>query len=111
MPDVLTAEALVAKEGLELAVECGVYKTILEVDCSELKMVLCSQIMARDHQSAVFVSISRSSASAVFVSISQRWVGVVAILELLGSVGMPHSCDCVGSDRGSVWMPVILGHA
>ena len=88
VPDVLTPEALVAKEGLELAVECGVYKTILEVDCSELKMVLCSQMMARDHQSAVFVSISRSSASAVFVSISQRWVGVVAILELLGSVGM-----------------------
>ena len=59
VPDVLTPVALVAKEGLELAVECGVYKTILEVDCNELKMVLCSQMMARDHQSAVFVSISR----------------------------------------------------
>ena len=37
MPDALTAEAMAAKEGLELAAECGFDKAVLEVDCSELK--------------------------------------------------------------------------
>lgn len=40
VPDVLTAEAMAAKEGLELAVECGLDKAALEVDCSELETVL-----------------------------------------------------------------------
>ena len=37
VPDALTAEAMAAKEGLELAAECGFDKAVLEVDCSELK--------------------------------------------------------------------------
>jgi hypothetical protein len=40
--DALTAEAMVAKEGMELAVECGFERIVLEVDCSALKMVLKS---------------------------------------------------------------------
>jgi len=40
VPDVLTADALAAKEGLELATECGYDKVILEVDCSGLKTIL-----------------------------------------------------------------------
>jgi hypothetical protein len=35
-----TAEALAAKEGLELAMENGYNRVILEVDCSNLKMML-----------------------------------------------------------------------
>ncbi|KAF8670744.1 hypothetical protein HU200_050409 [Digitaria exilis] len=38
--DVLMAEALAAKEGLELAVEYGLQNVILEVNCSALKTVL-----------------------------------------------------------------------
>lgn len=38
--DALTAEALAAKEGLELAMEMGYEKVILEVDCSNLKALL-----------------------------------------------------------------------
>jgi hypothetical protein len=38
--DVLTAEALAAREGLELAIECGLGRAVLEVDCSELKELL-----------------------------------------------------------------------
>jgi len=84
VPNVLTAEALVAKEGLELAVECGVYKTILEVHCSELKAGLESNDGTRS-------------------SISFRFdISGLAILELFGCVGIAnsvaHSCDCVGSD-------------
>jgi hypothetical protein len=40
VPDALTAEAMAAKEGLELAVECDFGKAILKVDCSTLKTVL-----------------------------------------------------------------------
>ena len=40
--DVLTAEAMAAMEGLELA-ECGLHKAVLEVDCSELKTTLESE--------------------------------------------------------------------
>lgn len=40
VPDALTAEAMVAKEGLELAAEVGCDKVILEVDCSSLKNLL-----------------------------------------------------------------------
>lgn len=40
VPDALTAEALAAKEGLELAVENGYDRVILEVDCSSLKNLI-----------------------------------------------------------------------
>ncbi|RLN12711.1 hypothetical protein C2845_PM09G13790 [Panicum miliaceum] len=40
VPDVLTAEALAAREGLELTLECGFGKAVLEVHCSELKAML-----------------------------------------------------------------------
>jgi len=40
MPDALTAEAMAAKEGLELALENGYDKVILEVDCSALKSMV-----------------------------------------------------------------------
>ena len=92
VPNVLTAEALVAKEGLELAVECGVYKTILEVDCSELK--ICLRCLCFD------ITEMGRSCSDFRIAWECRDANSVA-----------HSCDCVGSDRGSVWMPVILGHA
>jgi hypothetical protein len=40
VPDALTAEALVVKEGLELALEIGYDCVILEVDCQGLKTLL-----------------------------------------------------------------------
>lgn len=43
LPDALTAEAMSAREGLELAIENGYDKVILEVDCSNLKALLEDQ--------------------------------------------------------------------
>jgi hypothetical protein len=40
VPDVLAAEALAAKEGLELAVENGYDRVVLEIDCRGLKTLL-----------------------------------------------------------------------
>lgn len=40
VPDALTAEALAAKEGLELALENGYSRVVLEVDCSSLKTLI-----------------------------------------------------------------------
>jgi hypothetical protein len=40
MPDALIAEAMAAKEGLELAVENGYDRVILEVDCRGLQTLL-----------------------------------------------------------------------
>ena len=40
VPDTLTAEAMSAKEGKDLADECGFERIILEVDFSALKTVL-----------------------------------------------------------------------
>ena len=40
VPDALTAEAMAAKEGLELAMENGYERVILEVDCSSLTALL-----------------------------------------------------------------------
>uniref|UniRef100_C6JRM0 Uncharacterized protein n=1 Tax=Sorghum bicolor TaxID=4558 RepID=C6JRM0_SORBI len=43
VPDTLTAEAMAAREGLELVVELGLDRVILEVDCQELSKLLLSQ--------------------------------------------------------------------
>jgi hypothetical protein len=40
IPDTLTAKASAAKEGLELALELGYDRVILEVDCQGLKTLL-----------------------------------------------------------------------
>lgn len=40
IPDALTAEALAAREGLELAVELGLDNVVLEVDCQGLVNLL-----------------------------------------------------------------------
>lgn len=40
VPDVLAAEALAAKEGLELAPEMGYERVLPEVDCNNLKTLL-----------------------------------------------------------------------
>jgi ribonuclease HI len=42
VPDALTAEAIAAKEGLELAAELGLEKVCLEVDCQGLSNLLQS---------------------------------------------------------------------
>jgi hypothetical protein len=40
VPDVLTVEAMAAKEGLELAVDNGYDHVILEIDCRGLKNLI-----------------------------------------------------------------------
>jgi hypothetical protein len=47
VPDVLTAETLAAKEGLELAVENGYDRVVLEVDCRSLKSLLVDRACER----------------------------------------------------------------
>ena len=59
VPDALTAEAMAAKEGLELAAENGYNKVILEVDCSGLKTLLDGDDGTRSAIRA-FVSILQS---------------------------------------------------
>lgn len=63
VPDALTAEALAAKEGLELAVENGYDKVVLEVDCSGLKMLLSSDDATRSSIGGLCFDITELSRS------------------------------------------------
>ncbi|RLM87720.1 hypothetical protein C2845_PM04G12950 [Panicum miliaceum] len=87
--DVLTAEAMAAKEGLELAVECGVDKAVLEVDCSELTKVLESSDGVRTSIGGLCFDITELSRS--FSEFKLYWVRRDA-----NSVAC--DCACVGSD-------------
>ena len=59
VPDALTAEAMAAKEGVELALERGLDKCILEVDSQGLAKLLVDP-SRQDRTSAVCVLISQS---------------------------------------------------
>jgi hypothetical protein len=58
VPDVLTAEALVAKKGLEPVIECGYDKVILEVECSGLKTLLEASDGRRSSIGRLYVDIT-----------------------------------------------------
>ena len=70
---VLTAEALVAKEGLELAVENGYDRVILEVDCSSLKSLLDDQNGMRSSIGGLWFHITELGRS-FFIYFKVVWV-------------------------------------
>jgi len=57
MPDALTAEAMAAKEGIELAMEVGVGNLILEMDNLVLKIMLESNDGARHSIGGLWLDI------------------------------------------------------
>jgi len=100
VPDVLTAEAMAAKEGLELAAECGFQKAVLEVDCSELKKVLESSDGVRSSLGGLYSDITELS--RCFNAFTVNWVR-------RGANSVAHSCACVGFDTGCTqyWLDYI----
>jgi hypothetical protein len=89
VPDVLTAEAMAAKEGLELAIECGFGQAVLEVDCSELKTMLESSDSIRLSISGLYFDIIEIGRS--FSDFKIAWMRRVAN-------SVVHSCACMRSD-------------
>jgi hypothetical protein len=57
LPDVLTSQALAARDGLLLAVTHGYNRVILETDCSELVSLITSQSGARSSISSLWHEI------------------------------------------------------
>ena len=100
VPDALTAEAMAAKEDLELAVECGFEKTILEVDCSALKTVLESVDGVRSLIGGLCFDITALGRS--FDAFKVCWVSRDA-----NSVA--HSCASLGSvsEQAQFWFDYI----
>ena len=72
VPDVLTAEAMAAREGLELAVELGLDRVMLEVDCQELSKLLLSQHASTSHIGGLCFDILELG--KVFSEFKIRWI-------------------------------------
>jgi len=72
MPDALTAEALAAKEGLELAAELGLNKILLEVDCQALSNFLQGPQPFTSSIGGLCFDILELGKS--FASFSNRWI-------------------------------------
>jgi ribonuclease HI len=98
--DVLTGEALAAKEGLELAAELGFDRVILEVDCQELSKLLQSPYSCTSSIGGLCFDIIELGKS--FSEFSVRWVRREA-----NSVA--HFCASIVSatDRCSFWFDCI----
>lgn len=98
--DVLTAEALAAKEGLELTIECGYEKVILEVHCRGLKMTLEASDGMRSSIGGLCADITVLGRS--FVDFKVVWVSRDA-----NSVA--HNCDCMvlATDHSLFWIDAI----
>lgn len=73
VPDALTAEAMAAKEGLELAVEKGYDRVILEVDCRGLKTLLDDRSCLRSLIGGICSDIIELGRS--FIEFRVEWVG------------------------------------
>jgi hypothetical protein len=100
VPDVLTAEAMAAKEGLELAVENGYDKVILEVDCCSLMALLNGDEATRSSIGGMCFDITKLGRS--FVDFRVVWVHRDA-----NSVA--HCCACMVSatERSFFWLDYI----
>lgn len=72
VPDALTAEALVAKEGIELAMELGVDRLILEVDCQGLAKMLMDPASIRSSIRGLWYDITELGKN--FSDFSINWV-------------------------------------
>lgn len=97
VPDALTAEALAAKEGLELAMENGYDKVILEVDCSNLKSLIANDTGWTSAIGGLCFDITELSRN--FAEFKVEWVYREA-----NSVG--HCCASMVSctERASFWL-------
>ena len=100
VPDALTAEAMAAKEGLELAAKNGYDKVILEVDCSGLKTLLDGDDGMRSAIGGLCLGITGLGRS--FVDFRVAWVRREA-----NSVA--HCCACMVSatERSFFWLDYI----
>jgi ribonuclease HI len=72
VPDALTAEAMAAKEGLELAVENGYDRVILEIDCRGLQILLEDSSCVRSVIGGLCFDITELSRS--FIDFRVKWV-------------------------------------
>jgi hypothetical protein len=72
VPDVFTAEAVAAKEGLELAMENGYDRVILEVDCSNLKTMLAADDGMRSTIGGLCFDITELGGN--FIDFKVAWV-------------------------------------
>jgi hypothetical protein len=95
--DALMAEALAAKEGLELAAEVGCDNVILEVDSSELKMLLDSDSYLSSAVGGICSDIR--GLSNAFSGFKIAWIGREAN-------GLAHECAKLVSevDRSFFWL-------
>jgi hypothetical protein len=72
VPDVLTAEAMAAKERLELAAEIGYDRIILEIDCRGLKPLIEDDARLRSSIGGLYFDITEIGRS--FVDFRVEWV-------------------------------------
>jgi hypothetical protein len=96
IPDALTAEALAAKEGLELAWEMGYDRVILETDCKNLKSLLEDRSGVRSVIGGICFDITELVKN--FSDFQVVWVGREA-----NSVA--HYCACIvtATERSCFW--------
>jgi len=73
VPDALTAEAMAAKEGVELALERGLDKCILEVDSQGLAKLLVDPSSTRSYIGGLYFDIAELGKN--FSEFSVHWVG------------------------------------
>ncbi|CAD6237159.1 unnamed protein product [Miscanthus lutarioriparius] len=92
VPDALTAEAMAAKEGLELAAENGYDKVIFEVDCNGLKTLLDGDDGMRSAIGGLCFDITELGRS--FVNFRVAWA--IMIRGMAGYGRMPW----MGTDGG-----------
>jgi hypothetical protein len=98
VPDVLTTEALAAKEGLELALEMGYDQVILETDCSTLKSLLVTSEGMRSSIGGICFDISELGKN--FVGFRVAWVSRDAN-------SVVHCCARMASERTLFWLDYI----
>ena len=84
VPDAITAEALAAREGLELALELGTDRVVLEVDCQGLARLLREPSASRSSIGGLCFDIIELGKS--FSDFRIEWVR-------RGANSVAHVCD------------------
>lgn len=100
VPDALTAEALAAKEGIELAVELGLERVILEVDCLGLVNLLKDTEASRSSIGGLCFDIAELGNN--FREFRVEWVRREA-----NSVAHACACRVSSSERSFFWLDSI----
>jgi ribonuclease HI len=96
VPDVLAAKALAAKEGLELALEMGYERVLLEVDCNNLKTLLEDRSCMRSSSRGLCFDIIELGRS--FNEFRVEWVCREA-----NSVAHCYACMVTATERSFFW--------